>query len=428
MENMVDIQSEKKEKFLAPFDAQTFPSLGSMSDLRRSESRIALNSIPLPHSRQEIWKYTRTGKVTNTSWNISHKANDLSVDTMKISGLDCYTVVLVNGKFSPTLSDEISAETGLEIYPLSQCDGEVSAFADRLIQSNENDNAHIFNTFNNAFWTDGILVKVAANTEVSKPVHIINMTSGNEAASVVRHAIVVEKSSKCKVIQSFLNAGGSTFSNSLTEAWVAENAHLNIDKIQAEDANGLTIAREDVLQESNSTFHINTLTASGGFVRNDLAIVVDGENCMSNLYATYAPQGKEHVDNHTVVDHRKAHCESNEAYKGIVYDQGTGVFNGKVFVRQDAQKTNAFQQNANILMSDSATMNSKPELEIYADDVKCSHGSTTGQFDEEAVFYLKARGISDQNARQMLVHAFVGDVLDQLDDEIREHVSSLLRF
>ncbi|MFT5184120.1 MAG: Fe-S cluster assembly protein SufD [Flavobacteriales bacterium] len=427
MKKMVDIQSEKKEKLLAPFDSQNFISLGSLSDLRRSESRIALNSIPLPHSRQETWKYTRTGKVINTAWNISHKANDVSVDSMKISGLECYTVVYVNGQFSSALSDDLQTENGLEIYPLSQCDGEVSAFADRLIQSNENDNAHIFNTFNGAFWTDGLLIKVDANVEVTKPVHIVHLTSGNQAASVVRHAIVVEESSKFKVIQSFSNAGGATFCNSLTEAWVAENSQLNIDKIQADNAEGVSIAREDIRQESNSTFHINTITASGGFVRNDLAIVVDGENCMSNLYAAYAPQGKEHVDNHTLVDHRKAHCESNEAYKGIVYDQASGVFNGKVFVRQDAQKTNAFQQNANILMSDSASMNSKPELEIYADDVKCSHGSTTGQFDEEAVFYLKARGISDRNARQMLVQAFVGDVLDQLEDKVRAHVSSLLR-
>jgi Fe-S cluster assembly protein SufD len=428
MEKIIDIQSDKKEKFLAPFDQQQFPVLGAMSTLRRSEARAALDAIPLPHSRQETWKYTRTGKLINAVWNISHKANDVTIDDMKISGLDCYNIVFVNGQYSPTLSDNLALETGLEVCPMSQCEGDKAAFADRLIQKNENSNAHIFNHFNSAYWTDGLLIKVDANTEIDKPIHIIHKTVGPNASSVFRHALVVEKSSKVKLIQSFSNGGGSTYNNVLTEAWVAENAHVTIDKIQADDAEGITIAREDVRQESNSTFHINTITASGGFVRNDLAIVVDGENCMTNLYAAYAPQGKELVDNHTVVDHKKAHCESNEAYKGIVYDQATGVFNGKVFVRQDAQKTNAFQQNANILMSDSATMNSKPELEIYADDVKCSHGSTTGQFDEEAVFYLKARGISDKNARQMLVQAFVGDVLDELEDNVRAHVGSLLRF
>jgi len=141
---------------------------------------------------------------------------------------------------------------------------------------------------------------------------------------------------------------------------------------------------------------------------------VDGENCETNLYGAYMPHNKEHVDNHTIVDHLRPHCESNELYKGVIYDKASGVFNGKVFVRQAAQQTNAFQQNANILMTDDATMNSKPELEIYADDVKCSHGSTTGQFDEEALFYLMQRGISEDQARRMLVKAFISEVIEKI--------------
>ncbi|MGB1031012.1 MAG: SufB/SufD family protein, partial [Flavobacteriales bacterium] len=160
-------------------------------------------------------------------------------------------------------------------------------------------------------------------------------------------------------------------------------------------------------------------------VRNNINVRVNGENCETNLYGTYRTYGKQHVDNHTMIDHKVPHCESNEHYKGILYDKSSAVFNGKVFVREDAQKTNAFQQNANILMSDDASMNAKPELEIYADDVKCSHGSTTGQFDEEAIFYLMARAISETNARELLVEAFLGEVQEQLHhEEIINYVRS----
>jgi Fe-S cluster assembly protein SufD len=148
-----------------------------------------------------------------------------------------------------------------------------------------------------------------------------------------------------------------------------------------------------------------------------LNIEVNGENCESNLNGAYLLKGKQHIDNHSVVDHKVPNCNSNELYKGVIDDKGTAVFNGKVFVRKDAQKINAFQSNGNVLMTDDASVNSKPELEIYADDVKCSHGSTTGQLDEEAVFYLRARGLSEKSARKLMVSAFIGDVLDKIENE-----------
>jgi Fe-S cluster assembly protein SufD len=157
-------------------------------------------------------------------------------------------------------------------------------------------------------------------------------------------------------------------------------------------------------------------------VRNNLNVRINGENCSTNLFGTYMPIGKELIDNHTMLDHRVPHCESNETYKGFLNDKSTGVFNGKVFVRQDAQKTNAYQQNSNIVLSDDATMNAKPELEIYADDVKCSHGSTTGQLDEEALFYLRARGLKLATARKLLVEAFVGEIIAEIaDDGVRDY-------
>jgi len=159
-----------------------------------------------------------------------------------------------------------------------------------------------------------------------------------------------------------------------------------------------------------------------------LNIEVNGENCTTNLNGAYLLKGNQHVDNHTLVDHKVAHCESHELYKGVVNDKATAVFNGKVFVRKDAQKINAFQSNANVLLSDDSSVNSKPELEIYADDVKCSHGSTTGQLDEEAVFYLRARGLSEKTARKLMISAFINDVIEKIDNQdVKSYVIQLLQ-
>ena len=177
------------------------------------------------------------------------------------------------------------------------------------------------------------------------------------------------------------------------------------------------MATEQIAQAKDSTFTINTLTLNGTLVRNNLNIEVNGVNCNTHLNGAYLLKENQHVDNHTMVDHKAPHCESNELYKGVIDDKATAVFNGKVFVRKDSQKINAFQSNGNVLLSDNATVNSKPELEIYADDVKCSHGSTTGQLDEEAVFYLRARGISERSARHLMVSAFIVDVLEKIENQ-----------
>jgi Fe-S cluster assembly protein SufD len=192
---------------------------------------------------------------------------------------------------------------------------------------------------------------------------------------------------------------------------------LTADKIQYESAGNFHVSTEQVAQEKNSNFSINTITLNGTLVRNNLNIEVDGPNCETHLNGVYLLKENQHVDNHTVVDHKAPQCESHELYKGVIDDKATAVFNGKVFVRKDSQKINAFQSNANVLLSDDASVNSKPELEIYADDVKCSHGSTTGQLNEEAVFYLRARGISEKSARHLMVSAFIEDVISKIENE-----------
>ncbi len=242
------------------------------------------------------------------------------------------------------------------------------------------------------------------------------------------------KQSKGNVIMNFQGSEvNASFINASTYIEVEENAHLSVHKIQKNGLNTFDIQREYVNQAANSSFTMNTFCLSGRLTRNDLNIRVNGNNCETFMNGAYTLKGKSHCDNHTTVDHKVAHCYSKELYKGVVDDRATNVFNGKVFVRKDAQKINAFQSNANILLSETGTINSKPELEIYADDVKCSHGSTTGQLDEEAVFYLRSRGLSEKSAKELLVKAFLGEVLEEvgnedvrsyLEDQIEKHFSA----
>ena len=206
----------------------------------------------------------------------------------------------------------------------------------------------------------------------------------------------------------------STFTNAVTEVFVEEDARVNVSFV--EENNGNTIQQTWVSQQSKSNCGVHTLTVNGRLVRNNLTMLLNGEHCESALNGLYITRDDMHVDNHTLVDHRQPNCMSDEMYKGILGGKSTGVFNGKVYVRPHAQKTNAFQSNRNILLSEDARVNSKPELEIYADDVKCSHGSTTGRLDNEALFYLRSRGLSTSSATKLLLQAFGEEVLERIPD------------
>jgi len=252
----------------------------------------------------------------------------------------------------------------------------------------------------------------------NKPIHILNLTNSNELISNTRTIVKAHKNANVKIIESFINLQGeNSFTNNVAEFFLSPNSHIEYNKIQEKEGESYQVATEQVYQTATSNFTINTITLEGTLVRNNLNIKVNAEGCETNLNAIYLGKDKNHIDNHTVVDHLKPNCNSNEVYKGILDDNSVGVFNGKVFVRPDAQKTNAFQQNNNIVLTDNAVINSKPELEIYADDVKCSHGSTTGQLDEEAIFYLRARGISKESAINLMIAAFIKDALESISIE-----------
>ncbi|MBI2258915.1 MAG: Fe-S cluster assembly protein SufD [Flavobacteriia bacterium] len=397
----------------------------------RSKAAQIIASTDFPTTKTEAWKYTRVTKIKNTKFKIladfplwrgiKGEESSNQIDKFLIPNLSGSVIVFVNGLFSSELST-IEAENGLEILPLNQ-DNTFKKDLGKLIPL-ENEIFYSLNTF---YAQDGIAIRIAKNTQLKQTIQLIFISSGENTYIGNRNVIRCEDFSKAHITMNYVSLDNElAFNNTITEISVGSNAHLSVDKIQQESESMNSIISEFVQQEKDSTFSINTFTLGGDLVRNNLNIDVNGQNCETYLSGAYILKSKQHVDNHTIVDHKVAYCESNELYKGVIDDQATAVFNGKVFVRKDAQKINAFQSNGNILLSNTATINSKPELEIYADDVKCSHGSTTGQLDEEAIFYLKSRGISYKTAKKMIVGAFLEDVIKRVSNEhVQLYVNSL---
>ena len=412
---MTTAEITKKDTFLAALSSLQFNEDSYFEGLRKI-AQNELNELDFPTSKTEYWKYTRVGKIVNNSYTLG-QLEKIDVSDFLIPNLKAHILVVVNGYFSPELSNFTEVE-GITLTSLSAAKKQSFEGVKKQFNQFTQNKKEIFLAFNNAFHTDGIYLEVAKNKIVEKPLHIINITTGNNTVSQSRNLFLANAGSQVKIIESFVNVDGEkNFNNHVSEIVVAENAHLEYNKIQDKKETNFSVATEQVYQEANSNFTINTATFNGALVRNNLNIEVDASNCETNLNGLYLGKNKDHIDNHTVVDHKKPHCNSNEIYRGILDDESTGVFNGKVFVRPNAQKTNAFQKNNNILLTDNATVNSKPELEIYADDVKCSHGSTTGQIDEEAIFYLQSRGISKKGALKLMINAFAKDALERISIE-----------
>ncbi|TNE53712.1 MAG: Fe-S cluster assembly protein SufD [Bacteroidetes bacterium] len=414
---MTEAIQEKK------FEIAQQSGTSAFSTSSTKEARKEFATLELPTTRMEAWKYTRLAKLKRANLRISDEET-VSRELIKeklVPGIEGSVLVFVNGFFQESLS-EIQAESALSITACSNAD-QLLQF--ETVRPNE---ADFFDTMNQAYATDGVELHVRKGETAGQVVQCLFLTVGNEYYAGVRNSIHIESGAAAEFI--FLydsEKSEQCLNHSLTNIQVDQQATLTLNLIQNSDPQGFCVNRSYVSQARDSKFSINTITLDGLLVRNDLFIRVDGSNAETHLNGAYILKGKQHVDNHTTVDHRVAHCESNELYKGVMDEESTAVFNGKVFVRQDAQKINAFQSNGNVLLSDSATVNSKPELEIYADDVKCSHGSTTGQLDEEAVFYLRARGLSEKSARSLMVSAFIGEVLDQLgNEELHSHIYTLL--
>jgi len=384
----------------------------------RKSAFEAFQSADIPTRRDEDWKYTSVAKIFNNSLVHGDKVEITQSDIAShlFSDLEVTQIVYVNGRLVESLSSIGNIHEGFGITKLSTAlqNKTSNNWIQDLNKVNGGTDVNAFLSLNRAFANEGLVIAAEKNITIEKPVHIlhINLNSENEYFTSPQLYIHGKPSSSFTVIESHIGSTDTKyFSNIVNRVDVEDNARVTHYKIQQEGTSALQISNTIARQGRDSVFTSYVVDIGGSMIRNNLSTDLLDQGTVTNYFGVYIGDNSQHIDNQTFIDHAVPHCDSNELYKGILTGKARGVFNGKVMVREDAQKTNAFQQNSSLVLSPTAIMDAKPQLEIYADDVKCSHGATIGQLDENSIFYLKSRGISEQNAKSLLQKAFVGEVV-----------------
>ena len=411
------------DQFIADFELRSILSSSSETaelQILRESAFEHFKKLGFPGTKVEDWKYINLAPFLKDDFITEPDdeiltINDEAIAKAKIKSLDCYHIVMVNGQYHFGLSDNIPRE---DVF-VSSLSAAINrpAFKTHFGKYIALEKNH-FAALNTALFSDGLFIEIKSKAVVDKPIHIIHIISAdNNLFLQPRHLFVIGAHAEVNIVESFFTDGNkaNVFVNNVSEIVVSEQAHLQHYYIQTGNENTRYIHHTEVVQRASSLYNNYKASFPGtGLLRNNLNVSLDGENIESHLYGLYLAGGHQLIDNHTIVDHLKPHCHSNELYKGVMKDEAVAVFNGKIFVRKDAQKTNAFQKNNNLMLSKKAVVDSKPQLEIFADDVKCSHGSTIGQFNEDALFYLRARGIGEDKAKALLIHAFAYDVTEKI--------------
>ena len=410
---------------LHPWLAASRPQGGPrwLQDLReRGAARFS--ALGFPTVREEEWRFTNVAPVATGEFRPADGNAPLAEQQLAalIYGAAAHRLVVVNGRYRPELSRLKGLPAGVRAGSLAAAIGGELQADSEIIQRYLGQLADIgsrpFDALNTARLDDGAYVHIPEGVVLEHPLQVMFVsTGGGAAAATVSHPrflIVADSRSEARVVETYVGTGDRYFTNGLTEVFVGEHAILDHYKVQEESLEAFHIASMHVHASRGATFSSHSFALGGKLVRNDAVAILDGEGAECTLNGLYLADGDRLVDNHTTIDHAKAHCPSHEIYKGILGGRARAVFNGKIVVRPDAQKTNAKQTNRALLLSDSASINTKPQLEIFADDVKCTHGAAIGQLDEDAIFYLRARGMTFAEARDMLIHAFAGEILDRV--------------
>lgn len=388
--------------------------------------------LGFPTIKNEDWKYSNVKGLVNQSFAFHPESsfNQSDVDALPLPNLKGNILYFINGVYNADLSVIETPSEKLKVLNFADAQNVIPEIIDQYAGKYANYEKDAFTALNTAMAVDGVVVYIPNNMTLEEPIilRFIGDVREQNVMAQVRNLIVVGKNSEVKIADTYRTLGdNANFTNTVTEFVLMEDARADYYKVQNENDASYHVGTTQVYQQSKSYFYSATVTINGGFVRNNLNLVLDGQYCDNHMYGLYIPNGKQHVDNHTLVDHLLPNSQSNELYKGILMDKSTGVFNGKIFVREDAQKTNAYQNCRNVVMSDEATMNTKPQLEIWADDVKCSHGTTTGKLNDEAIFYMQSRGIPKREAMRLQLLAFAEDVVSQIKiDSIREYLEELM--
>ncbi len=380
---------------------------------------LVKNGLPL--AKDEDYRYTNVRRAFEKTVNFSGLSNiSVSRDHGEIplfQEVDAIHIFINNGIVNKSKLMNL-AHPDLDILTLQEASEKFSSEVEAHFGRHADINKDGFTALNTAFSDEGIFIKIHKNAKIDIPI-ILHYSAENASDITLfqsRILIIAEQGAQANIVESYSSTSTEDqFSNHVSELVVGANANINYYKLQNQNNKSYHIDNTCITQARDSVVQTYTFTLQGKLIRNNLNYFLEGENCEAHMFGLYLGHEDGHIDNHTVMDHKVANCYSNEIYKGILDDNSKGVFNGKIFVRKDAQKTNAFQTNKNILLTDTASIYTKPQLEIWADDVSCSHGCTTGQLDEEQLFYLRSRGINKSSARAMLLHAFVNDILDKIN-------------
>ncbi len=398
----------------------------------RNKAIKTFESNGFPSKKEEAWKYTSLNALLKEDYSIFPK-KETSIEFKEVKKyflheIDTFKIVFVDGVYSSFLSS--TTHDGMDICLLSAALSKDKYKPVIETYFNKAAKEDSLTSLNTAFAKEGAYIYIPKHKEVQKPVEIINFYTGSEAALILqpRNLIVVGENAHIQIIERHQSLSeNAVLTNSVTEIFTEKRAFVDYYKIQNDLPSASLIDHTYIKQERDSVCSVHTFSFGGKLTRNNLNFYQHGENSNSILKGITILEQKQHVDHNTLVHHIAPNCESHQDYKGIFDDNATGVFNGKIYVEKDAQKLNAFQQNNNILISDKATINSKPQLEIFADDVRCSHGCTIGQLDDEAMFYLRSRGIGEKEARALLMYAFANNVLESVKiPELKKRINKLI--
>lgn len=401
----------------------------------REEGIRSFEESGFPLKKQEEYRYSHLDPVFNGELSFVFTPREISFDNQELFScdvpmLDSHVLTVLNGFFynpgGPALFEQ---ENGIIYGSLKEAVQRYPELVSSYLGKNARMEKEAFVSLNTAFSQDGIFLYVPKGKKLETPIQIIDLLLSDTNQMVQhRNLFILEEGASAQVIICDHTLSPHLFlTNSVTESFVGENADLDILRLQNEHNNSCQVTNTWISQERSSRCQHGTITLHGGLVRNNLHVKMSGEGSETNALGLFLEDKMQHVDNFTVIEHAAPNCSSSQHYKGVLDDMSTGAFNGKIHVHPDAQKTEAFQSNNNILLTDNARMHTKPQLEIYADDVKCSHGATVGQLDEDALFYLQSRGIPKNESRLLLMDAFAHDVISRIKHpSLQERISDLV--
>ncbi|MDP6922256.1 MAG: Fe-S cluster assembly protein SufD [Lutibacter sp.] len=428
----MDLTEKLASSFLA-FENSAGIDLDAKVHEIRTRAIQSFEQQGFPSKKDEAWKYTSLKALLQTDFSLfpapGKPVGFKQVKEYLINEIDSYNLIFIDGVFSAFLSS--TTHEGYDICVLSSAlsKPKYNLVIDRYFNTIPKERNSL-SELNTAFTREGAFVNIPRNTIVPKPIQILNFSTGSEHNVLLqpRNLIVVGENAHVQIIERHQNLSeNTTLTNAVTEIFAHKRAVVDYYKIQRDTLHASLIDSTYVSQKKESVVSVNTFSFGGKLTRNNLEFYHDGENISSHLNGLSVLGNTQHVDNHTLVNHRHPNCESHELYKGIYADRSIGVFNGKVMVAKEAQKTNAFQQNNSVLIDDGASVNAKPQLEIFADDVKCSHGCTIGQLDKDALFYLQSRGIPEKEARALLLYAFGNDVVNKIKiPQLKARITQLI--